>query len=111
MAFIRKLLDAPIPHIALENPVSIISTRIRKPTQVIQPWQFGHPEFKATCLWLKNLPPLRPTCVLTPPARGTAEYKAWSKVHMAPPGPNRWMIRSRTYQGIADAMAGQWGTL
>jgi site-specific DNA-cytosine methylase len=105
--FVRLLLDAPIPRIALENPVSIISTRIRKPDQTIQPWQFGEPQFKATCLWLKGLPKLRPTNVLTPPAKGTEEYKQWSAVHRAPPGPDRWRERSRTFQGVAEAMAQQ----
>ena len=98
--FVRLLLAAPIPCIALENPVSIISSRIRKPDQVIQPWQFGHGETKATCLWLKNLPKLTPTNIV--------EGRE-AKVHRMPPGPDRWKERSRTYQGIADAMAAQWG--
>jgi site-specific DNA-cytosine methylase len=102
LAFVRALLDAPIPRIALENPVSIISSRIRKPDQVIQPWQFGHGETKATCLWLKGLEPLKPTEIVD----GRV-----ARVHKMPPGPNRWKERSRTYQGIADAMAEQWGTL
>jgi site-specific DNA-cytosine methylase len=99
LAFVRLLLDAPIPYIALENPVSIISSRIRKPTQIIQPWQFGHGETKATCLWLKNLPPLTPTDIV-----GGRE----AKVHRMSPGPDRWKERSRTYSGIANAMASQW---
>ena len=99
LAFVRLLLDAPIPYIALENPVSIISSRIRKPTQIIQPWQFGHGETKATCLWLKNLPPLPPTDIV-------AGREA--KVHRMSPGPDRWKERSRTYSGIANAMATQW---
>lgn len=99
--FVRALLDAPIPRIAIENPVSIISTKIRKPDQVIQPWQFGHGETKATCLWLKGLPPLIPTDVVS----GRA-----ARVHMMPPGPNRWKERSRTFAGIAAAMADQWGS-
>jgi len=98
--FVQMLLDAPIPRIALENPVSIISSRIRRPDQIIQPWQFGHGETKATCLWLKNLPLLTPTNVV--------EGRE-AKVHRMPPGPDRWKDRSRTYQGIADAMADQWG--
>lgn len=98
--FVRLLLDAPIPLIALENPVSIITSQIRKPDQVIQPWQFGHGETKATCLWLKGVPPLVPTNVV--PGRE-------ARVHRMSPGPNRWKERSRTYQGIADAMAAQWG--
>lgn len=100
LEFVRMLLDADVPHIALENPVSIISTRIRKPNQVIQPWMFGHGETKATCLWLKNLPKLTPTN----PVDGRVP-----RVHHMPPGPNRWKERSRTYEGIAKAMADQWG--
>jgi hypothetical protein len=100
--FVQRLMDAPIKRIALENPVSIISTAIRKPDQIIQPWQFGHGETKATCLWLKNLPLLMPTDVV----EGRAD-----RIHKMPPGPNRWKERSRTYQGIADAMADQWGSL
>ena len=99
--FVRLLLDAPIPKIALENPVSIISSRIRKPDQVIQPWQFGHGETKATCLWLKGLPKLVPTEIVD---------GREARVHKMPPSPNRWKERSRTYTGIAKAMAEQWGT-
>lgn len=98
--FVRALLAAPIARIALENPISIISSRIRKPDQIIQPWQFGHGETKATCLWLKGLPPLTPTNIV--PGREAV-------VHRMPPGPDRWKNRSRTFQGIADAMAEQWG--
>jgi site-specific DNA-cytosine methylase len=98
--FVRALLDAPIERIALENPVSIISSRIRKPDQVIQPWQFGHGETKATCLWLKNLPKLQPTNIV--------EGRE-NRVHRMPPSADRWKKRSTTYQGIADAMASQWG--
>lgn len=100
LAFVRLLLDAPVPRIALENPVSIISSRIRKPDQIIQPWQFGHGETKATCLWLKNLPPLTATNVVS---------GRESRVHRMSPGPDRWKERSRTYAGIAAAMAAQWG--
>lgn len=100
LEFVRALLAAPIPRIALENPVSVISSHIRKPTQVVQPWQFGHGETKATCLWLKGLPPLRPTDIV--PGRV-------ARVHRAPPGPERWKERSRTLPGIAAAMAAQWG--
>lgn len=100
LAFVRALLDAPIHRIALENPVSVISTRVRRPDQVIQPWQFGHGETKATCLWLKNLPPLVPTEIV--PGRE-------ARVHRLPPGPDRWKQRSLTYPGIAAAMASQWG--
>ncbi len=102
LAFVRILLDAPIPRIALENPVSIISSRIRKPDQTIQPWQFGHGETKATCLWLIGLPPLVPTDIV-------AGREA--RVHRMPPGPNRWRERSRTFPGIAAAMAAQWGAV
>ena len=98
--FVRILLNAPIECIALENPISIISSRIRKPDQIIQPWQFGHGETKATCLWLKNLPILRPTNIV--------EGRE-NNVHRMSPGPNRWKERSRTYSGIAQAMASQWG--
>lgn len=100
LEFVRRLLDAPIPRVALENPISIISSKIRKPDQIIQPWQFGHGETKATCLWLKNLPPLVPTNIV--------EGRE-AKVHRMPPGPNRWKERSRTYAGVAAAMAEQWG--
>ena len=102
LRFVADLLAAPIPMIALENPVSIISSRIRKPDQIIQPWQFGHGETKATCLWLKNLPPLAQTKIV-------AGREA--RVHKMPPGPNRWKERSRTFAGIAEAMADQWGGL
>jgi len=99
LEFVRLLLAAPIPRIALENPISIISSKVRKPDQIIQPWQFGHGETKATCLWLKNLPPLKPTNVV--------EGRE-AKVHRMAPGPDRWKNRSRTYLGIAQAMAEQW---
>jgi site-specific DNA-cytosine methylase len=99
LEFVQFLLDAPIERIALENPVSIISSHIRKPDQIIQPWQFGHGETKATCLWLKNLPKLTPTNIV--------EGRA-ARVHKEPPGPDRWKKRSITYKGIADAMAEQW---
>jgi len=98
--FVRLLMAAPIDRWCIENPVSIISSAITPPTQIIQPWQFGHGETKATCLWLKNLPQLRPTnCV------SGREGRVW----LMPPGPDRWKERSRTYQGVADAMAEQWG--
>lgn len=102
LAFVRALLHAPIPHIALENPISIISSRIRKPDQIIQPWMFGHGETKATCLWLKGLPPLWATCLV----EGRDQ-----RIHRMSPGPDRWKERSRTYEGIAAAMADQWGGL
>lgn len=101
LRLVCAFLNAPVPRIALENPVSIIS-RIVKPTQVIQPWQFGHGETKATCLWLKWLPPLVPTQVV--PGRVP-------RVHLESPGPDRWKRRSVTYVGIAAAMADQWGPL
>jgi len=105
LEFVRLLLDPPrnggsACRIALENPIGIISTRIRRPDQIIQPWQFGHGETKATCLWLKDLPTLKPTRIV----KGRKQ-----RVHYASPGPERWKERSRTLQGIADAMAEQWG--
>lgn len=100
LEFVRLLLDAPIPRIALENPISAISTAIRKPDQIIQPWQFGHGETKATCLWLVNLPKLVPTKIVD---------GREARVHKMPPRPDRWKERSRTYPGIAAAMAEQWG--
>ena len=100
LEFVRQLMAAPIPLIAIENPISIISSRIRKPDQIIQPWQFGHGETKATCLWLKNLPTLIPTDVV--------EGRD-ARVHKMPPGPDRWKERSRTFRGIGEAMASQWG--
>jgi hypothetical protein len=102
LEFVRRLMDAPINRIAIENPISIISSRIRKPEQIIQPWMFGHGETKATCLWLKNLPKLTPTDIV--------EGRE-ARIHKMSPGPNRWKERSKTYQGIAIAMANQWGTL
>lgn len=100
LEFVRELLAAPIPRIAVENPVSVIASRIRPPDQTIQPWQFGHGECKATCLWLKGLPPLRPTSVVS----GREQ-----RIHMLPPSPDRWKLRSATFPGIAQAMAAQWG--
>lgn len=101
LEFVRALLNAPIPMIALENPVSIISSHIRPASQYIQPWEHGHGETKKTGLWLKNLPLLKPSNIVN----GRKPI-----VHHMPPGPNRWKDRSRTYQGIANAMATQWGT-
>lgn len=98
--FVRTLLNAPINKICLENPVSIISTKIRKPDQIIQPWQFGHGEVKRTCLWLKNLPKLEPTDIV--------EGRE-AKIHKMGPSADRGKLRSKTYQGIAEAMAMQWG--
>ena len=98
--FFRALANSPIHKIAIENPIGIMSTKYRKPDQIIQPWQFGHGETKATCLWLKNLPKLVPTNIV--------EGRE-ARIHRMPPSPDRWKERSRTYQGIADAMAAQWG--
>lgn len=97
---VRFLMNVPVPRIAIENPRSVISSMIRKSDQLIQPWQFGHGETKATCLWLKNLPSLIPTDVV----EGRSAV-----VHRMPPGPDRSKNRSRTYRGIAAAMAAQWG--
>lgn len=98
--FVRLLMNAPIERIAIENPIGKLSSVIRKPDQIIQPWMFGHGETKATCLWLKNLPKLCPTDIVD----GRAD-----RIHRMPPGPERWRERSRTYPGIAEAMADQWG--
>ena len=138
LKFIDILLNAPIHRIALENPVGLISTKIRKPDQIIQPWQFGHGETKTTCLWLKGLPPLQPTDIVVPEwavredgsihlsAQGKRDtpthfltgrttrilkgeqLKQWNRIHREPPSPERWRNRSRTYAGIATAMAEQW---
>ena len=118
--FVRLLLDAPIPRIALENPVSIISSKIRKPDQMVQPYDFGHDASKRTCLWLKGLPPLRPTqyvaprTVVTPTGRIAQRWANQCDNYghdNKSPSPDRWKLRSATFQGIADAMADQWGTL
>lgn len=98
--FVRYLLNAPVERIALENPISVISSHIRRPNQIIQPWQFGHGEVKATCLWLKNLPKLTPTEIVS-----GRHPTCW----LMPPSPDRWKLRSKTYLGIAKAMAAQWG--
>ena len=100
LEFVRRLMNAHIDRICIENPVSIISSRIRKPDQTIQPWQFGHGETKRTCLWLKGLPKLVPTDIVD-----GRNQRIWK----LPPSPDRWKIRSATFQGIADAMANQWG--
>jgi site-specific DNA-cytosine methylase len=100
--FFLKLWNAPVKRIALENPIGVMSTRFRKSDQIIQPWQYGHGETKATCLWLKNLPLLKPTNIVN----GRNQ-----RVHHEPPSPDRWKNRSRTYTGIADAMADQWGKI
>jgi hypothetical protein len=100
VAFFLALAHAPIPRIAIENPVCIMSSVWREPDQVIQPWQFGHGEVKATCLWLKGLPLLHPTKVVE---------GRYPRVHLMSPSADRWKERSRTYEGIAEAMAAQWG--
>ena len=137
--FFMALVNAPIPKIAVENPVCIMSTIYRKPDQIIQPYEHGHPESKKTCLWLKGLPKLVPTDIVVPEwavktdgsihlsskgkrdnpthfltGRNTrilkgAQLAQWNRIHREPPGPDRWKNRSRTYQGIAEAMAEQWG--
>lgn len=106
--FVHTLLYAPVPRIALENPIGIISTRIRKPDQIIQPWQFGHNASKKTCLWLKNLPLLQPTDVLPLPESGVWANQTPSGQNRLGPSADRWKERSRTYAGIAAAMASQW---
>ena len=98
--FVRLLMDAPIDRWCIENPVSVISSAIRQPDCIIQPWEHGHGECKTTCLWLKNLPKLKPSNIV----EGREQ-----KIHMVPPGPNRWKIRSTTYEGVALAMGQQWG--
>ncbi len=98
--FVRLLMAAPIERWCIENPVSVISSAIRPPDQIIQPWEYGHGEVKATCFWLKNLPKLRPTQHV----EGREE-----RVHKMPPGPDRWKERSRTFEGVAEAMGDQWG--
>ena len=100
LSFVRRLMDAPIKKICIENPIGIISTHIRKPDQIIQPWMFGHGETKATCLWLKGLPKLKPTNIV----KGRI-----ARIHRMPPSKDRAKNRSRTYLGIAEGMAEQWG--
>lgn len=100
--FFMALANAPIERIAIENPIGIMSSEWRKPDQIIQPWQFGHGETKATCLWLKGLPKLVPTQIVD---------GREARVHRMPPGPDRWKERSRTFPGIAQAMAAQWSAL
>lgn len=109
--FVRLLMAAPIPRIAIENPIGCISSKIRRPEQIIQPWQFGHPESKATCLWLKNLQPLAHTEVLDKPQSGRWHNQTASGQNKLPPSPDRWKTRSTTYQGIANAFAAQWGSV
>jgi hypothetical protein len=106
--FVRCLLGADCKHIALENPVGAISTRIRKPDCIIHPYEFGHPESKTTCLWLKNLPPLKPTNICQKPASGRWENQTPSGQSKLGPSKDRWKLRSATYPGIAEAMSLQW---
>jgi len=105
--FVQALMDAPCERICIENPISVISSKIRKPDQIIQPWMFGHPEKKATCLWLKGLPKLTPTNDLSKEMRDLPK-SVTDRIHRMPPGPDRWKERIRTYQGIADAFAEQY---
>lgn len=114
LEFVKRLMDSPIDRIAIENPISIISSRIRKPECIIQPWQFGEDASKKTCLWLKNLPVLQPTKIVDP--RVVEGKKRWGNQtdngqNVLTPSVDRWKIRSTTYQGIANAMAAQWGAL
>lgn len=103
--FVRELMNAPINKIAIENPIGCISSRIRKPDQIIQPWQFGHDASKATCLWLKSLTHLKPTIIIRKDRYANQTESGQNKL---PPSKDRWKLRSITYQGIADAMAEQW---
>jgi len=106
--FVRALLNAPIPRVAVENPIGCISSRIRKPDQIIQPWQFGNDASKATCLWLKGLPLLKPTNVLPGGRKTRRANQTASGQNNLPPTKDRWKLRSITYPGIAEAMADQW---
>lgn len=109
IAFFMAMVEVNVPRVAVENPIGIMSTRYRKPDQIIQPWQFGEPESKATCLWLKGLPKLVPTKILPLPACGYWQNQTPSRQNKLGPSPDRAANRARTYQGIADAMANQWG--
>lgn len=114
LAFVRLLMAAPITRICIENPVSVISTRIRRPDQIIQPYQFGHDASKKTCLWLKGLPPLAPTRMVAPrivQGRPRWANQTDSGQNRLAPSPDRWRLRSQTYPGIAAAMADQWGQI
>lgn len=111
LAFVQRLMDAPIKRIAIENPISVISSRIRKPDQIIQPWWFGHDASKKTCLWLKNLPLLQPTDMLPGDAKTRRANQTASGQNKLSPSKDRWKIRSETYAGIANAMAAQWGAV
>ena len=111
----RGASSAVMPRVAVENPIMHKHARERMPTdlpkpQIVQPWWFGEPYFKATGFYLRGLPPLTATAKLVPPRPGTNAHKAWSAIHRAPPGPDRWKFRSRTFAGVAEACADQWGT-
>lgn len=109
--FVQMLMDAPIPKICIENPVSVISSKIRKPDQIIQPWMFGEEFTKTTCLWLKNLPALVATNIVSKGTRHiTKSGKSLPNWYNLPPSEDRWKLRSKTFQGIANAMAQQWGS-
>jgi hypothetical protein len=111
LEFFKRVQAIKVPKLCIENPIMHKHSRevVGRCSQIIQPWMFGHKEMKATCLWLRGLPLLVPTDNVGPPPKDPVERRKWAKVHMASPGPNRWKERSRTYQGIADAMAEQWG--
>lgn len=109
VAFVRFLMDAPVERVAVENPIGVLSTQIRRPDQIVQPWQFGDDASKATCLWLRNLPPLKPTNVLPGGAKARRANQTASGQNRLGPSADRWKLRSRTYAGIAEAMAAQWG--
>jgi hypothetical protein len=108
ISFVKQLWTAPIAHIAIENPIGCLSTRMEKPSQIIQPWQFGHAESKSTCLWLKGLPLLKPTNILPKPASGHWNNQTPSGQNKLGPSKDRWKLRSVTYFGIAAGMADQW---
>jgi hypothetical protein len=110
LAFVQQLMDAPIHRIAIENPISVISSKIRKPDQIVQPWMFGHPESKATCFWLKGLPKLVETDNVHELFKSLPKNQQ-QRLHYLPPSEHRWKERSRTFQGIANAMAVQWGAV
>jgi hypothetical protein len=109
LSFVLDLANAPIPKIAIENPIGCLSTRWRKPDQIIHPWQFGDDASKATCLWLKGLPLLTPTNELPGGRKARRANQTPSGQNKLGPSADRWKLRSITYQGIADAMAEQWG--
>lgn len=108
--FFMLFTKTKIPKVCIENPIGIMSTIYKAPRQVIQPYYFGHPEFKATCFWLKGLPRLNGTEYLSPPVRGDEDWNKWNRVHKCPPGPQRAKLRSWRYPKIANAMADQWGS-